>query len=147
MYEHQGLAWAVASQAIIRLYRRCMEARPTPQGLEHKQEVISQATDMADTCVEAKTVLEHSFAVRLCSALRFTSNLGIAALSRLQDQFVHAITAAGPREAKHKRVGFAEWVERILNQQEGYRPAHNWTRGTPKAPPLPTSGTYGGVHY
>eukprot|EP00973_Karenia_brevis_P093956 12420031-Karenia_brevis.AAC.1 len=25
--------------------------------------------------------------------------------------------------------------------------AHNWTRGTPKAPPLPTSGTYDGLHY
>eukprot|EP00973_Karenia_brevis_P039440 5445562-Karenia_brevis.AAC.1 len=24
--------------------------------------------------------------------------------------------------------------------------AHNWTRGTPKAPPLPTSGTYDGIH-
>eukprot|EP00973_Karenia_brevis_P032820 4530172-Karenia_brevis.AAC.1 len=25
--------------------------------------------------------------------------------------------------------------------------AHNWTRGTPKAPPLPTPGTFEGVHY
>eukprot|EP00973_Karenia_brevis_P090774 12404215-Karenia_brevis.AAC.1 len=54
MYEHQGLAWAVASQAIMRLYRRCLEARPTPQGIEHRQEVISQAKNMADTYVEAK---------------------------------------------------------------------------------------------
>eukprot|EP00973_Karenia_brevis_P031490 4345355-Karenia_brevis.AAC.1 len=65
----------------------------------------------------------------------------------MQDQLVQAITAAGPREAKHNRAGYAEWVERILNQKEGYRLAHNWTRGTPKAPPLPTSGTNGGIHY
>eukprot|EP00973_Karenia_brevis_P081116 11249864-Karenia_brevis.AAC.1 len=75
---------------------------------------------MADTYVEAKTVLESSFASRLCSALRFISNLGIAALNRLQDQVVQTITVAGPREAKHNRAGFSEWVERILNQQEGY---------------------------
>eukprot|EP00973_Karenia_brevis_P059899 8337977-Karenia_brevis.AAC.1 len=25
--------------------------------------------------------------------------------------------------------------------------AHNWTSGTPKAPSLPTSGTFEGVHY
>eukprot|EP00973_Karenia_brevis_P064812 9002314-Karenia_brevis.AAC.1 len=53
-----------------------------------------------------------------------------------------------PKEAKHNRQGYAEWVDRILNQKEGYRMAHNWTRGTPKAPPLPTSATYDGiVHY
>eukprot|EP00973_Karenia_brevis_P049474 6864528-Karenia_brevis.AAC.1 len=69
MYEHQGLAWAVASQSIIRLYRRCLEARHTLQGLEHKQQVVSQAKSMADTYVEAKTVLESNFAARLCSAL------------------------------------------------------------------------------
>eukprot|EP00973_Karenia_brevis_P038261 5275377-Karenia_brevis.AAC.1 len=55
MYEHQGLAWVVGAQAIIRLYRRCLEARDTPQGLKHKQEVLAQARSMADTYVEAKT--------------------------------------------------------------------------------------------
>eukprot|EP00973_Karenia_brevis_P085879 11912164-Karenia_brevis.AAC.1 len=52
-----------------------------------------------------------------------------------------------PKEAKHNRQGYAEWVDKILNQSEGYRLAHNWTRGTPKAPPLPTSATYEGTHY
>eukprot|EP00973_Karenia_brevis_P092811 12414230-Karenia_brevis.AAC.1 len=73
---------------------------------------------MTDTYAEAKTVLECSFASRVCSALRFTSHLGIAALNRMQVQLVQAITAAGPREAKHNRAGYAEWVERILNQKE-----------------------------
>eukprot|EP00973_Karenia_brevis_P005756 784521-Karenia_brevis.AAC.1 len=73
--------------------------------------------------------------------------MGIPALNRMQDKLVQAITEAIPREAKHNRAGCVEWVERILNQKGEYRLAHNWTRGTPKAPPLPTSGTYGGVHY
>eukprot|EP00973_Karenia_brevis_P001948 265138-Karenia_brevis.AAC.1 len=73
--------------------------------------------------------------------------MGIPALSRLQDKLAQAIAEAIPREARHNRAGYAEWVERILNQREGYSMAQNWTRATPKAPPLPTSGTYDGIHY
>eukprot|EP00973_Karenia_brevis_P089458 12397847-Karenia_brevis.AAC.1 len=60
----------------------------------------------------------------------------------MQEQLVQAITAAGPKEAKHNRAGYAEWVERILNQREGYRMVHNWTRGTPKAPLPPAHLRY-----
>eukprot|EP00973_Karenia_brevis_P024693 3405205-Karenia_brevis.AAC.1 len=73
--------------------------------------------------------------------------MGIPALNRFQDRLAQAIAEAIPREAKHNRAGYAEWAGRILHQKEGYRLAHNWTRGTLKAPPLPTSGTYDGVHY
>eukprot|EP00973_Karenia_brevis_P073122 10157301-Karenia_brevis.AAC.1 len=68
----------------------------------------------------------------------------MAAIIRLQDQMGPAITAGLPKEAKTNREAFAECVDRILDQRAGYRLAHNWTRGTPKAPPLPASGTYGG---
>eukprot|EP00973_Karenia_brevis_P003448 475493-Karenia_brevis.AAC.1 len=66
------------------------------------------------------------------------------ALIKLQDTRAKAIAEAGPKEAKHNRQGYAKWVDRILNQREGYRLAHNWTRGTPKAPPLPTTAAYNG---
>eukprot|EP00973_Karenia_brevis_P008989 1216990-Karenia_brevis.AAC.1 len=42
----------------------------------------------------------------------------------MQDKLAQAIAEAIPKEAKHNRAG-----------------------GTPKAPPLPTSGTYDGIHY
>eukprot|EP00973_Karenia_brevis_P037762 5209005-Karenia_brevis.AAC.1 len=48
MYQHQGLAWVVGAQAIIRLYRRCLEATSTPKGLQHKQDIIAQAREMAE---------------------------------------------------------------------------------------------------
>eukprot|EP00973_Karenia_brevis_P024124 3329545-Karenia_brevis.AAC.1 len=102
---------------------------------------------MADTYVEAKTVIDNRFAATACAALKHLRNIGIPALNRMQEKLVQAITEAILREVKHNRAGYAEWVERILNHREGSRLAHNWTRGTPKAPPLPTSGTYGGVHY
>eukprot|EP00973_Karenia_brevis_P042604 5897600-Karenia_brevis.AAC.1 len=73
--------------------------------------------------------------------------MGVPALNRLQDKLAKAISEAVPRGARYNRAGYAEWVERISNQKEGYRIAHNWTRGTPNAPPLPTSGTYDGVHH
>eukprot|EP00973_Karenia_brevis_P003252 447432-Karenia_brevis.AAC.1 len=73
--------------------------------------------------------------------------MGIPALHRMQDKLAQAIAEAIPREAKRNKAGYAEWVERIPNQREGYRSAHNWTRGTPKAPPLATSGTCDRVHY
>eukprot|EP00973_Karenia_brevis_P079421 11020977-Karenia_brevis.AAC.1 len=58
MYQHQGLAWVVGAQAIIRLYRRCLEAAVTPQGLQHKQDMLAQAKEMSGTHVEAKTVID-----------------------------------------------------------------------------------------
>eukprot|EP00973_Karenia_brevis_P039453 5447181-Karenia_brevis.AAC.1 len=90
--------------------------------------------------------MDSRFAATVCSALKHLTNMGIPAFQMMQDKLVQAITEAGLREAKHNRDGCAEWVQRILNRREGYRLAHNWTGGTPKAPPLPTSGTYGVVH-
>eukprot|EP00973_Karenia_brevis_P019950 2737592-Karenia_brevis.AAC.1 len=58
MYQHQGLAWVVGAQAIIRLSRRCLEAAVTPQGLQHKQDILAQDRAMSDTYVEAQTVID-----------------------------------------------------------------------------------------
>eukprot|EP00973_Karenia_brevis_P006391 869725-Karenia_brevis.AAC.1 len=58
MYQHQGRAWVVGAQAIIRLYRRCLEAAGTPQNLQHKQDILAQAKEMSGTYVEAKTVID-----------------------------------------------------------------------------------------
>eukprot|EP00973_Karenia_brevis_P007864 1067227-Karenia_brevis.AAC.1 len=86
MYEHQGLAWVVGAQSTIRLYRRCLEARDTPQGLIHKQEVLAQAKNLVDTYVEAKTIIDNRFAATVCSALAFLRNMGMTALNRMQEK-------------------------------------------------------------
>eukprot|EP00973_Karenia_brevis_P034235 4722117-Karenia_brevis.AAC.1 len=99
---------------------------------------------MAESYTETRAVIDTRFASTVCSTLRHLSNMGVPALTRLQDKLAKAIAEAIPREAKHNRAGYAECVGRILNRKEGYRLAHNLTRGTPKAPPLPTSGTYDG---
>ena len=41
-------------------------------------------------------------------------------------------------ENQDRKQVFEDWIERILDASEGYKKAHAFTRGTPKAPPLPT---------
>eukprot|EP00973_Karenia_brevis_P013346 1812630-Karenia_brevis.AAC.1 len=93
----------MAAQGVIRLYKRCLGARATPQGLKHRHEVVNKAQHLALTYVEETSVLESAFASRVCSALSFLNNLGLAAITRLQDQIGPAITAGLPKEAKTNR--------------------------------------------
>eukprot|EP00973_Karenia_brevis_P050714 7045174-Karenia_brevis.AAC.1 len=83
---------------------------------------------MSGTDVESKAVIDTRFAATICSALTHVANMGVPALNRMQGKLAQAITEAIPREAKHNRDGYAESVERIINQGEGYRLARNWTR-------------------
>eukprot|EP00973_Karenia_brevis_P030111 4149392-Karenia_brevis.AAC.1 len=73
---------------------------------------------MSETYVEAKTVIDTRFAATVCSALKHLPNMGVPAFNRLQDKLAQAMAEAIPREAKHNKAGYAEWVERILNQRE-----------------------------
>eukprot|EP00973_Karenia_brevis_P040931 5663998-Karenia_brevis.AAC.1 len=109
MYQHQGLAWVVGAQALIRLYRRCLEADITPKGLQHKKVVLDEAKEMAESYTENRTVIDTRFASTVCSTLTHLSNMGVPALTRLQDKLAKAIAEAIPREAKHNRAGYAEW--------------------------------------
>eukprot|EP00973_Karenia_brevis_P032835 4533024-Karenia_brevis.AAC.1 len=58
MYQHQGLAWMVGAQAIIRLYRRSLEAAEIPHGLQHQQDILAQANTMSTTYREERTVID-----------------------------------------------------------------------------------------
>eukprot|EP00973_Karenia_brevis_P042487 5881843-Karenia_brevis.AAC.1 len=73
---------------------------------------------MSTTYREERTVIDTRFAAAVCSALKYLSNMGIPALNRMQDKLAQAIAEAIPRGAKHIKAGFAEWVERMLNQRE-----------------------------
>ena len=49
------------------------------------------------------------------------------------------MVAHTPREIrKAEASGRDSWIQEILDPKKGYSKAHSWTRGTPKAPPLPT---------
>eukprot|EP00973_Karenia_brevis_P029952 4130399-Karenia_brevis.AAC.1 len=57
MYEHKGLAWAMAAQAVIKQYKLCLGARETPQGLQHKHRVVSKVQQLALTYAEETSIL------------------------------------------------------------------------------------------
>eukprot|EP00973_Karenia_brevis_P037354 5149294-Karenia_brevis.AAC.1 len=109
VYQHQGLAWVVGAQSLIRLYRRCLEADVTPKGLLHKQEVLAKSKEMLESYNETGAVLDTRFATTVCSTLKYLSNMGVPALTRLQDKLAKAIAEVIPREAKHNKAGYAEW--------------------------------------
>eukprot|EP00973_Karenia_brevis_P027995 3855685-Karenia_brevis.AAC.1 len=62
MYEHKGLAWAMAAQSIVRPYRRCLGARASPQGLAHRHKVVQRAQQLALAYTENTSILESTFA-------------------------------------------------------------------------------------
>ena len=49
-------------------------------------------------------------------------------------------------EGQDKASAIEQWIDRILDASEGYRVAHSYTRGTPKAPPLPTGMRHRGKY-
>eukprot|EP00973_Karenia_brevis_P002131 288597-Karenia_brevis.AAC.1 len=109
MYQHQGLAWVVGAQAIIRLYRRTLEAPVTPKGIQHQKEVLAAAKEHSTRYTDERAVIDTNMANGIRSALKFLDKLGMPALSRLHDKLAQAISEAMPKEAKHNRQGYAEW--------------------------------------
>ena len=66
-----------------------------------------------------------------------------------------AYTKADHTIKEQEQGDLTNWIDRILDPSRGYSEAHTWTRGTKKAPPLPThlvegevnnSVTYGHPH-
>eukprot|EP00973_Karenia_brevis_P077968 10831130-Karenia_brevis.AAC.1 len=62
IYQHQGLAWVVGAQAIIRLCRRSLEAPVTPKGIQHQKEVLAAAKDHSTSYSEDRVVIDISMA-------------------------------------------------------------------------------------
>ena len=75
---------------------------------------------------------------RTLSGLRLHRNMPILGLQKLQSTLQASIDHVLALEGKDKASAIELWIERILDASQGYRVAHNYTRGTPKAPPLPT---------
>ena len=75
---------------------------------------------------------------RTLSGLRFHRNLPIPGLQQQQCTLQAAIDHVHNLEGQDKASAIELWIERILDASQGYRVAHNYTRDTPKAPPLPS---------
>eukprot|EP00973_Karenia_brevis_P054662 7596821-Karenia_brevis.AAC.1 len=68
MYQHQGFAWVVGAQAIIRLYRRTLEAPITLKGIQHQKEVLAAAKEYSTSYSDERAVIDTNMANSICSA-------------------------------------------------------------------------------
>ena len=59
-------------------------------------------------------------------------------LNELRGLARKAYTKAGHTIKEQEQDDLTNWIDRILDPEKGYTEAHRWTRGTAKAPPLPT---------
>ena len=82
--------------------------------------------------------LEADKWARTLNGLRFHSNMNVRGLQQLQDAFQASIGNIQKLEGQDKASAIEQWIDRILDASQGYRVAHSYTRGTHKAPPLPT---------
>ena len=82
--------------------------------------------------------LEADKWARTLAALLRHSQLNDNALTNIRDTVKASIDNINVLENQDRKSAFDEWIDRILDASEGYRKAHAFTRGSPKAPPLPT---------
>ena len=99
----------------------------------------------------------------LSDAERLTLSNGLRNIATAEREAVNALRASARKaytRADHamkeqEHDDLTNWIDRILDPARGYTEAHEWTRGTSKAPPLPTyliveegdqSHTYGHPH-
>eukprot|EP00973_Karenia_brevis_P014128 1921922-Karenia_brevis.AAC.1 len=54
MYHHQGIAWVVSAQAIIRLLKRSKDCTPCHQVFEHQADILQRAEALGDTYCSEK---------------------------------------------------------------------------------------------
>eukprot|EP00973_Karenia_brevis_P029976 4133291-Karenia_brevis.AAC.1 len=62
MYQHQGIAWVVAAQAIIRLQRRSKDCTPCHQVFEHQAGMLERAKALGDAYNSEKAVIDTGLA-------------------------------------------------------------------------------------
>ena len=58
--------------------------------------------------------------------------MGIPGLQQVQSTLQDSIDHVQVLEGKDKASAIELWIERILDASQGYRVAHNYTRGTSK---------------
>ena len=75
---------------------------------------------------------------QLKAGLRDISQCNKPLLTELRALARKAYTKADHTIKAQEQDDLTNWIDKILDPEKGYTEAHRWTRGTAKAPPLPT---------
>ena len=105
----------------------------------HKNNVTAEITRLVGKLPASKHMgIKEADKVRFVAAARQMANFNEEQIKHIiarSQSFINYRLAASRKEDSE---AITDWVEDILDASQGYREAHAWTRGSSKAPPLPT---------
>ena len=124
--------------AIIRLIKRNEAKGAHPQRDQQHNDITNELCRLAKILPDHKVLdMTESELKRLQTALNKANGFQLSQLESLDKICDRALANTVKVIRKAENNGIESWIQEILDPQKGYSKAHAWTRGTPKAPPLP----------
>ena len=114
----------------------------TPTGRQQTSWMHNLEADLALQGVTIPQKLEglsEADRLMLSSGLRSIASANRDSVNELRATTRKAYTKADKALKEQEQDDLTNWIDRILDPDKGYTEAHKWTRGTAKAPPLPTT--------
>ena len=125
--------------AIIRLHKIRASKDAHPDRDKHYEDITKEILRLSKILPEPKVFgLTESEQNRLQTAFTKVGTFQLAQLANLDKIVDRALAHTVNEIRKAENHGIDTWIQEILDPQKGYSKAHSWTRGAPKAPPLPT---------
>ena len=124
------------------------EGEQLQQHIAHIDHLVDEINSLVPKLPSHKDMgMEEPAKTRYVAALRQARDFTIPQLQTVIDKSNAIIRFMLAARRKEDATQAADWIEEILDPQTGYKEAHNWTRGTSKAPPLPTHMWKKGKYY
>ena len=90
---------------------------------------------------------EQAEKMRFMAAAKHARNFSIQQMQNIIAKSQSYMNFKLAKRHKDDSNQITDWIEEILDATTGYKRAHNWTRPTSKAPPLPTHMWKKGKYY
>ena len=116
-----------------------MTDRQASNHQHHRSTVISEVARLVGKLpAPSKMGINEADKTRYVAAAKQMASFNEEQIKQIiarSQSFINYRLAASRKEDSE---AITDWVEDILDASQGYRKAHAWTRGSSKAPPLPT---------
>ena len=106
---------------------------------EHKASLIAEVARLITKLpAHEKMGIKEMEKARYTAAARHMANFNEEQIKQIILRSQSFINFRLTTARKEDSEAITDWIEDILDASQGYKKAHTWTRGTSKAPPLPT---------
>ena len=109
---------------------------PHIQHMDHTEGEVNRL--LPKLPLPAEIGIEQAEKLRFMAAAKHTRNFSIQQMQNIIAKSQSYINFILAKRRKEDSNHITDWIEEILDASTGYKKAHNWTRPTSKAPPLPT---------